>query len=311
MRGRDSRFTLAAWLFLGYLIAVILFGAWVRISHSGDGCGSNWPTCHGEVVPTAPTTATLIEFTHRVSSGFCGVFGIALLAWSWTRFRWGRVTRAVALTLLFVVFEGAIGAGLVLAELVADDDSIARAVVIALHLTNTLALTAFASLAAWWSGLGSPPPFLDRRRLAFAAALALVVVTAMSGAVTALGDTLFPRDVTVGAGLFAEIRQDLSAGNHFLVRLRVLHPGLAIVAAGYLIWLLESESETNRWARSGMYLVAVEVALGFFNIGLSAPGWLQILHLLAAQALWVTLILACASVADGTAHTHLTKTASD
>ena len=311
MRGRDSRFTLAAWLFLGYLIAVILFGAWVRISHSGDGCGSNWPTCHGEMVPTAPTSATLIEFTHRVTSGLCGIFGIVLLAWSWRRFRWGRVSLAVALTLLFVVFEGAIGAGLVLAELVGDDDSIARAVVIALHLTNTLALTAFASLAAWWSGLDSEQPFLNRRRLAFAAALILVVVTAMSGAVTALGDTLFPREVTVGAGLFAEIRQDLSASNHFLVRLRVLHPGLAIVAAGYLIWLLESEPGTNRWARSAMYLVAVEVALGFFNIALSAPGWLQILHLFAAQALWITLILACASIAFGTARTHLTKTASD
>jgi heme A synthase len=76
----------------------------------------------------------------------------------------------------------------------------------------------------------------------------------------------------------------------------VLHPGLAIIAAGFLIWLLESESATNRWARSAMYLVATEVALGFFNIGLSAPGWLQILHLLAAQVLWAALILACASL---------------
>ena len=296
MQRRDARFTLAAWLFLGYLIAVILFGAWVRISHSGDGCGSNWPTCHGEVVPTAPTTAALIEYTHRVTSGFCGVFGIILLAWSWLRFGWGRVTRAVALTLLFVVFEGAIGAGLVLAELVADDDSIARAVVIALHLTNTLALTGFAALAAWRSGLDRQPLFLARRRLAFALALGLVVLTAMSGAVTALGDTLFPRAVTVESGLFAEIRDELSAGNHFLVRLRVLHPGLAIIAAAYLIWLLESEAEINRWARSAMYLVGIEVALGFFNIGLSAPGWLQILHLLAAQVLWVALILTCASL---------------
>ena len=251
MQRRDGRFTLAAWLFLGYLVAVILFGAWVRISHSGDGCGSNWPTCHGEVVPTDPTAATLIEFTHRLTSGLCGVFGLALLAWAWVRFRWGPVTRAVALTLLFVVFEGAIGAGLVLAELVADDDSAARAVVIALHLTNTLALTAFASLAAWRSGQDWQPSFMSRRRLAFTAALVLVVLAAMSGAVTALGDTLFPREVTVGAGLLAEIRDDLSASNHFLVRLRVLHPGIAIIAAAYLIWLLNGESEKNRWVSGG------------------------------------------------------------
>lgn len=298
-RGVDSRgkrFTKAAWFFLGYLIAVILFGAWVRISHSGDGCGSNWPTCHGEVLPTSPSTATLVEFTHRVTSGLCGVFGLGLLAWAWRLYGRGPVTRAVALTVLFIVFEGAIGAGLVLGELVADDDSVARAVVIALHLTNTLALTAFAALAAWRSGQPEPVRFLARRRTAFVFGIALVVLTAASGAVTALGDTLFPRGLEVGPGLLAEIGDDLTAGNHFLVRLRILHPVLAVIAAGYMIWLLASEADANRWARAALYLVAAEVAIGFFNIALSAPGWLQLVHLLFAQALWMALVVACASI---------------
>ena len=296
MPARNSRFTVAASLFLAYLIAVILFGAWVRISHSGDGCGSNWPSCHGEIVPAAPSAATLIEFTHRLTSGLCGVFGLAMLAWSWKRFGHGPVTRAVALTLLFIVFEGAIGAGLVLGELVGDDDSVARAIIVALHLTNTLALTAFAALAAWRSRQDGPARFLPRRRLAFVVGLALVVVTAMSGAVTALGDTLFPKGLVVSSSVFAEIRDDLSARNHFLVRLRLLHPALAVLAAGYLLWLLASEADANFWARAAMYLVGVEVAIGFFNIALSAPGWLQIIHLLAAQGLWVALLLSCASM---------------
>ena len=296
MRGHSPRFSLAAWLFLAYLIAVILFGAWVRISHSGDGCGSNWPTCHGEVVPTSLSTAAAIEFTHRVTSGLCGVFALALLAWSWRRFGRGRVTFAVALTLLFIVFEGAIGAGLVLGELVADDDSAARAIVIALHLTNTLALTAFAAMAAWASGTSEAWSFLPRRRAVFVVGMALIVVTAMSGAVTALGDTLFPREVTIGTGVLAEIRQDLTAGNHFLVRLRVIHPVVAVLAAGYLLWLLAGEADANRWARRAMYLVAAEVVVGFANIGLAAPGWLQLVHLLLAQALWLSLVLACSSL---------------
>lgn len=296
MRHRDPRFEVAAWLFFGYLVAVILFGAWVRISHSGDGCGSNWPTCHGEVIPTAPSTATLIEFTHRLTSGLCGVFGMALLWWSWKRYRGGPVTRAVAWTMLFIVFEGAIGAGLVLGELVADDDSVARAVVIALHLSNTLALTAFAALAASRAGPTGGAEFLPRRRVAFGMGLALIVVTAMSGAVTALGDTLFPREAAIAPGLLAEVREEVSAGNHFLIRLRVLHPALAVLAAGYLLWLLVTESNANRWARLAMYLVIAEVAVGFLNIGLSAPGWLQIVHLLLAQVLWMALILACASL---------------
>ena len=118
----------------------------------------------------------------------------------------------------------------------------------------------------------------------------------MTGAVTALGDTLFPREVAMSSELFAEIGSDLSAGNHFLVRLRVVHPALAIVASGYLIWLLNGIASSNQWARAAMYLTVVQVALGFFDIGLSAPAWLQILHLLAAQGLWMVLILTCASI---------------
>ena len=304
MGERDARFTVAAWLFLAYLIAVILFGAWVRISHSGDGCGSNWPTCHGEVIPAAPSQATLIEFTHRLTSGLCGVFGMALLAWAWRRYRGGPVTQAVALTLLLIVFEAAIGAGLVLGELVADDDSVARAIVIALHLSNTLALTAFAALAAWRSGRSETAEFLPKRRLAYSIGLVLVVVTAMSGAVTALGDTLFPREAMIASGLFAEIREELSATNHFLVRLRVLHPAVAIGVAGYLLWLLSGESDASRWGRAAMYLVAIEVAVGFFNIGLAAPGWLQIVHLLVAQGLWIALVLTCVSVRGVAATSH-------
>lgn len=295
MRDSRSRFTIAAWLFLGYLVAVILFGAWVRISHSGDGCGSNWPTCHGEVLPVAPTTATLVEFTHRVTSGLCGVLGLALLVWAWSLFRRGPVTWAVALTLFFIVLEGAIGAGLVLAGLVADDASAARAVVITLHLTNTLALTAAASWAAWRSSQDPDVRFLSRRRRSFLFGITLVVLTAASGAVTALGDTLFPRTAAIGPGLVAEIGEELTPGNHFLVRLRIVHPTLAMIAAAFLMWLLRHELRGNRWARAAMYLVAIEVAVGFINVALAAPGWLQILHLLFGQALWIALVLACAS----------------
>lgn len=282
-------------MFCGYLVAVILFGAWVRITHSGDGCGGSWPTCRGEVMPTAPSTETLIEFIHRVTGGLSGVFGAVMLVWAWRRFGWGRVTRSAAGALLFLLFEGAIGAGIVLGGLTANDDSIARTVVIALHLVNTLALTACASLAARRSGQARPSVFLAHRRAAFAVGLALVAATAMSGAVTALGDTLFPKDVALDPGLFAQVASDLSPGNHFLVRLRVVHPALALIASGYLLWLLASMAGYSLWARIAVYLVAAEVVLGFLNLGLAAPGWMQILHLLAAQLLWISLILTCGS----------------
>ncbi len=285
-----------AWLFVGYLLAVILFGAWVRISHSGDGCGANWPSCHGELLPSDPATSTRIEFTHRVTSALCGVFGVLLVGWSWRLHGRGPVTTAAGLTLLFIVLEGAIGAGLVLGELTGDNDSAARAVVIALHLGNTLALTAFAALTAWRSSRPMSFGFLPRRRAAFAAGLALFVVTAMTGAVTALGDTLFPQAVSDGGRLVARVLDGVSAGNHFLVRLRALHPAVAILAAVLLCLLLRPELRRNRWARATVGLVAGSVAIGAVNVALGAPGWVQLVHLAAAQATWIALILTCASL---------------
>lgn len=287
-----------AWFFVAYLAAVILFGAWVRITHSGAGCGANWPTCNGEVVPSAPGVKTVIEFTHRVTSGMCGIFGLLLAGWAWRLFGAGSlIFRTSTLTLLFVIFEGAIGAGLVLGELVEDNDSAARALVIALHLTNTLVLTACAALTAWLAGGDRTAPAHAERRNPLLPSLGLLalVVIAMSGAVTALGDTLFPIEATLGPGLLAKLQADLSATNHFLVRLRIGHPILAVLGSLFVAWLLVAPMRRgDRWAVAAAALLAAELAVGLCNVAWAAPGWLQILHLLLAQALWMSTLLAFA-----------------
>lgn len=298
MRGRG--FERFAWFFVAYLVAVILFGAWVRITHSGAGCGSHWPTCHGEIIPPSPAAETFIEYTHRLTSGFCGILGLVLVGWAWRLYGKNRVFWAASLTLIFIIFEGAIGAGLVLGELVADDDSVARAAVIALHLTNTLALTASASLTAWWAGMRPPFAWRSQSRLARFAAIGLlaIVLTCMTGAVTALGDTLFPSEPAFGPGLVDKIRGDLSAANHFLVRMRALHPAVALAASAFLTWFLlhllrrrDPARAARRPAWIALGLVWGEVALGLVNVVLAAPGWMQLIHLLAAQALWVSVFL--------------------
>lgn len=296
-----SRFSRFAWAFLAYLLLVILFGAWVRITHSGAGCGSHWPTCHGQIVPMSPSVETMIEYSHRLTSGLLGIFGLVLLVWAALRFKRSRVTLAAALSMVFIVFEAAIGAGLVLQELVADDDSVARAIIISLHLVNTLLLTGSAALAAWWS--------TDERRLSprslgvgtwlLAAGALALVASCMTGAVTALGDTLFPVDVET-AGLLERVQGDLSPANHFLVRLRIIHPVVAVVAAGIVYgvaaWMrLNAQGRTQRLARGLQHAVITQVALGILNIGLAAPGWMQLLHLLVAQVVWVMLLLVTVS----------------
>lgn len=305
--GRRDALANFAWCFVLYLLGVILFGAWVRITGSGAGCGDHWPTCHGQVIPRADDVKTVIEYTHRLTSGMCGIFGVALVGWAYARHRMGKVFVGALLTLVFIILEALIGAGIVLKELVADNDSVARAVVISLHLVNTLILMAAASLTAWWASDTSTrgaeergeahqkSPSLERALLVMSGLF--IVATCMSGAVTALGDTLFPVDPTIGQGLMARVRGDLSATRHFLVRLRILHPIIAILSAAFLIFVgnrMLAErfgARTRAWAIMLCVSVTVQVLIGLANIALAAPGWVQLLHLLTAQLVWISLVL--------------------
>ena len=288
-------FTTFAWVTFAYLLAVILFGAWVRITGSGAGCGSHWPTCHGELIPRSPSVQTMIEYTHRLTSGLCGVFALVLVGWASRRFgSTSRIGLAAWAVLVFVIIEGAIGAGLVLAELVADDASEARAIVISLHLVNTLTLVGASALVAWWSQPRDAEVPIDTRWLWLV--LVTLVLTCMSGAVTALGDTLFPVDPTPGLDLVDRLAEDLSPGQHFLIRLRILHPVIACVVAllaGYVALTIQDSTSgvTRSVARLALLGIVIQVVVGFANIALGAPGWMQLVHLLLAQLVWTCFLI--------------------
>ena len=278
-----------AWFFVAYLVVVILFGAWVRITGSGNGCGSHWPACNGALVPPAPAENTLIEYTHRLMSGLSVLFALTLVVWAR---RLGRpVFRAALLALLFLIVEAGLGALLVKAHLVVNDASVARALVVALHLANTLLLTAAAALVAWRAGVASevesaasaPAP---SSRLLLGVALAALMLTCMSGAVTALGDTVFPTQPAL----------DASPSQHFLVRLRVLQPLVAVCAAllvaGVLLRIVTGRAPAApaqyQLAMLAFSAVILQTGVGFVNVLLAAPGWLQIVHLAMAQAVWIS-----------------------
>lgn len=287
-------FARVAWWFVAYLLGVILFGAWVRIAGAGAGCGSHWPLCNGEVLPAAPQTKTIIEFTHRLTSGLCGLFGLGFVFAAW-RIRDRGVLRAALATLFFLLVEGFVGAVLVKKELVVNDASVSRAVVIGIHLANTLLLMASATAMAWRA---APPVLAGRgaKRGLLLAAMLVLVVTMMAGAVTALGDTLFPLQPTLDGSLFAKVREDVTAGQHFLVRLRVIHPVLAVLCVGFLSGVLaairrgyKGDEAMRRLLHWPLMIAGVQVLLGALSIALAAPGWMQIVHLLTAQVLWVSL----------------------
>ena len=87
-------FTGFAWAVLAYDLVVVAWGAFVRATGSGAGCGKHWPSCNGEIVPRAPRVETAIEFTHRATSGIALVLGVVLLAWALRAFSRGHAARS-------------------------------------------------------------------------------------------------------------------------------------------------------------------------------------------------------------------------
>lgn len=292
---RFSRFVVA------YNIAVILWGAYVRATGSGAGCGSHWPLCNGEILPTTAQTQTLIEFTHRVTSGLSLVLMCVLLIWCWrhtAKGDWPR--RSVVCAAILLLNEALLGAMLVVFEHVGMDRSASRAVFLCLHFANTLLLVAALTLSAKWLSNGD-------RRLASAArrferfvvgfGLLSIMATGITGSLAALGDTIFPT-----ASLKASMVQDFSSGSHILLRLRLFHPVAAVIAFLYVVWMVHklSKHRGDRDASRALpYLTTTllaQVALGVLNLLLLAPVWLQITHLFVAEVFWILLVLASADV---------------
>jgi len=294
--GSRDRYTTAAWAFLGYTVLVVLWGALVRATLSGDGCGDHWPLCNGEVLPVEPSSKTLIELTHRVTSGLAWIGALAFLVVSRRRFPVGHAARRGAFWgFFFMTTEALVGAGLVIFRMVAANPDHARGYWTIAHLCNTFLLLAALTLHARWASKPGPLRLPGRDGALVGLGLAGVLVVGATGAIAALGDTLFP--VSSLAEGFA---QDLDPSSHLFLRLRVLHPIVAIGAAAYLAILGGAFAAGGR-AKGPALAVAglalVQVPLGFLNVALLAPVWLQLVHLLVADALWIALTLLGASLA--------------
>lgn len=297
---KSNRFARYAWFVLAINIFVILWGAVVRATGSGAGCGSHWPNCNGEIIPTAPQVETLIEFTHRLTSGVALLLVLGLLIWSWRAYPQKHPVRLGAgLSAVFILIEALVGAGLVLFELTGQNDSSARAIVIALHLANTFLLLGVITLTGWWASGGSEFSRSENKQLLpwFLVGFLAVLVIGMSGAVTALGDTLFPAE-----SLSQGLQQDLSPTAHFLIRLRVIHPLIAVISGIYIVFLAiwsslkKDDPDVRRYSLALMLLFGTQLAAGTVNLVLLAPIWMQVVHLLLADLTWIALVLLAAAI---------------
>lgn len=274
-----SRLLLILWI---YTLMVILWGAWVRISHSGDGCGDHWPLCAGEYIPDFAQKKTWIEYAHRMMSGVYGLFVIGIFI----KFRkhQSAIVRKLNFSLLILMSsEALLGAVLVKGHLVTLNDSVLRLLTMSLHQLNSFLLTGvtylfYISLKEKRNTLNFQSPFF----------LGIFILLPISGAIAALSSTLFP-----SISLFQGVLQDFSGETHLFLRLRIIHPLLASVIAVFFInWLFSKN--LNRLAFEFIFAVAV----GVITLITLSPSYLKLTHLLIAHVLWARMIYTLVNLPD-------------
>jgi len=294
------RFAKFCWFVLFWTILVILWGAFVRATGSGAGCGNRWPTCNGEIIPQPKQIETLIEFMHRLLSGGALILILIMLIWGWKiTQKWNQLRKSLVASAVFIITEALLGASLVLFGLVTTNQSVARAAVMALHLLNTFLLLGSITLSAWWASGEKPISFRNQDHLPIYLGFGLtgVALIGMSGAITALGDTLFPAE-----SLANGLSQDSATNTNFLIHLRIYHPLIALLVGTYILFLVikllnsKTDAFSIKLRRFLVLLIIIQWSAGIINILLLAPVPMQIIHLFIADIIWITLVLLSAAV---------------
>jgi len=269
---------------LCFCLLIILWGAWVRISHSGDGCGQSWRSCQGQyLIDTGKQSKTWIEWIHRATSGLFGVTVILLVILSFLRFPPRHPVRKSALyVLFFTISEALIGARLVLAGLTGNNTSPARVLTMNLHLLNSVLLT--GCLFICWR-LSLKKSFMLSNSVSFIF-IPIFFLIAFFGSLSSLASSLFP-----SSSLWEGWTLDFASDSPWLVRLRLLHPLLALTfGGGFLLYLFTVSFKSPRWKTFTLCLCLTLVS-GLMNLLLLSPVILKLTHLLLVYLLIMSFML--------------------
>ena len=263
----------------------IIAGAIVRATGSGDGCGSSWPTCNGEIIPKLNTSSELIEFSHRSISGILLIITLIIFVKSFSTKVPNLQKRIIWFLTFFVLLEALIGAVIVVYEWVGLNSSSPRIIAVPLHLVNTFGLLGTYTLLFYLTknSKTSLINFFDR---GFKIGLFLFLLSGTTGSIAALADVIFPSE-----SFITGLAEDFDSKSQILTRLRILHPLFASVLSAFLYSEANRlQSEYKLITKNIKLLILLGVLLGVLNVVLNIILPLSILHLLIADFLWIVYI---------------------
>lgn len=301
----SKQIKLLSWSVLWLTVAVIIGGALVRATDSGAGCGESWPICGGQLIPEIGNYHTAIEVSHRLMTGLLGFALVALFVLVRRDFEKDhRLRRAVFAAGVLLIIESLLGASLVLFGWVEFDASIARLIVVPLHLVNTFLLVGAMTLVAFFAsgGRGFRIDTSRRRDQLVLLGLGIVLVIGATGALNALADTLIQSDALSGA-----VPGEVQVTEPVLRQIRTIHPFVAIIGGLALFMLVRylalDASRQVKWLALGIQgIVWAQFLIGLLNIALEVPLEIQLIHLFVADVLWIAFVLMGAYLIGGTTH---------
>jgi heme A synthase len=266
-------------------VGLIVFGAVVRVTDSGLGCGDSWPLCDGTILPPLDNLTAWIEWLHRLFAAGIGVLGLATLAMAWRVYRQQRLIFGAVVTaaVLFMVQSG-LGAVVVLLEL--------PPTMVALHLGTAMLLLAallIAYVASTYRSAARPVAGSVSIIAYLTTALSLVII--LTGAlVRGSGATLACVDWPLCNGDILPIQQGQLALIHMLHRLSVAALGISLIVLVWQIYQLTGGGVSKRIALAALVTYLAQAGVGaLFVLTRALPVW-GAAHVGLAAATWALLV---------------------
>ncbi len=270
----------------------IVFGAIVRITGSGMGCGDHWPKCNGAWLPPHDRIDLIIEISHRYIALALSVVILALLIAAFNRRHEagvggsGGVLRPVLTSAVLVVIAALLGAVTVKMEL--DPFIVAAHLSIAMSLLATLAV-----VLARAGGLGAGADLTGATARTFRAAriaVGLAIATLIMGALTANVP-----DAAVSCGGFPWCRS-VNAGGTPLV-IQIVHRVIAFLLFGHLWGIAAAVRKRSEpriivtTARIAFFAAVVQVLVAAAMIEMSFPAVFRSLHQAVGTFVWLAVVV--------------------
>ncbi|MDX2160686.1 MAG: COX15/CtaA family protein [bacterium] len=279
-------------------LGLIVFGAVVRVTDSGLGCGNEWPTCHGSLIPPLDNITAWIEWLHRLFAVMIGLFGLGMLAVALAAYRKRNRFVLMATTAAAILFalQSTLGALVVVLDL--------PPTMVTLHLGTAMLLLG-ALLVSFLSAAYRTTHTYAKDRFTILAYLttALSLVIILTGAlVRGSGATLACTDWPLCNGEVLPFNQGTLATIHMLHRAAVLGLGVALILLTAYAFRTRQSTMIRAFAVGAFTVYLMQAGVGaMYVISAAAPIW-GASHVGLAALTWAMLVaLSTIETANSTA----------